>query len=369
MRQAAAGPSQRPPTIRLRSPGEVAESVPYLLGFHPADSLVLLSLRGTRSRLGLCMRADLPTPDDVRTLASHVVAKLCDDGARAAVLLVYGPEADPAGMLRPSRRDVVDACTTLLVEAGVHLRDALQVAHGRWWSYLCGDHGCCPAEGTPLPTEGLTDTSAAWAFAGRAALPDRAAVLGGLQPPCGEAAREARRVLRRVRAEQRRACSASGSAVYEDQCVEMFHHHVERYAQHPRWRVGEEAAARLAVAVRPHGVRDEVLLWATGERGEAFLRLLSDVLSRVPPPYDTAVATVYAWVVYQQGDGVLARAAVDRALASDPCYRLALLLGEALDAGTPPAALAEVGVRARLDRHRRDTGTELPGTPQRTLGP
>ena len=46
-----------------------------------------------------------------------------------------------------------------------------------------------------------------------------------------------------------------------------------------------------------------------------------------------AVCTVAAHVAWVEGDGALARAAVDRALRLAPDYRLALLLHRLVDAG------------------------------------
>lgn len=351
-------PSRRPPTVRLRAPADVVESVPYLLGFHPSDSLVLLSLR--RDNLGLCMRADLPGPGDVSALAGYAASKMREDGADAAVLVVYGPDAEQvrdtdaggeAGS-RPSRRDLVEACCGLLVESGIDVRDALQVADGRWWSYLCIEPGCCPAEGTPVAAPGSGRSAAAWAFAGRVALPDRDALVAGLEPPRGTRARELKRLIRRVRAEDRRASADGLDAAYAHACVAMFRDAVEA-CEHPRGQVDEERAVRLGLALSDTDLRDEVMLWAVGSRKEALMRLLGGVLACLPPPQDVAAATTYAWVAYQRGDGVLARAALDRALASDPVYSLAVLLADALDSGLHPSVLAEVGVRARLDRHRQ----------------
>jgi hypothetical protein len=43
--------------VRLTDPSELIAAVPHLLGFHPRDSLVVISL--DRRRLGMTLRADL----------------------------------------------------------------------------------------------------------------------------------------------------------------------------------------------------------------------------------------------------------------------------------------------------------------------
>jgi hypothetical protein len=47
--------------LRVRNPGDLIEAIPYLLGFHPRDSLVIVGLAG--ARVSITARIDL---DDLR---------------------------------------------------------------------------------------------------------------------------------------------------------------------------------------------------------------------------------------------------------------------------------------------------------------
>ena len=49
------------------------------------------------------------------------------------------------------------------------------------------------------------------------------------------------------------------------------------------------------------------------------------------------LAFLLAFVAWQSGDGALANVALDRALADDPRYSMALLLRQVIIAGAPPA--------------------------------
>src|SRR4051812_6238144 len=62
------------PVVRLTSPGEIAAAVPHLCGFLPSESLVAVSLRGERHRIGLCMRLDLPPAEVDEDVAEQVAA-------------------------------------------------------------------------------------------------------------------------------------------------------------------------------------------------------------------------------------------------------------------------------------------------------
>ena len=69
---------------------------------------------------------------------------------------------------------------------------------------------------------------------------------------------------------------------------------------------------------------------------ELGCRLWPDLTRRAQPGYAAAPASLLALTAWQAGDGAMANLALDRALADDPGYRMALLLREALAAGAPP---------------------------------
>ena len=62
------------------------------------------------------------------------------------------------------------------------------------------------------------------------------------------------------------------------------------------------------------------------------------MVRHVQPGYIAAPASLLAFTAWQTGDGALANIALDRALADQPDYSMALLLRDILDAGTPPSA-------------------------------
>ena len=70
---------------------------------------------------------------------------------------------------------------------------------------------------------------------------------------------------------------------------------------------------------------------------DAHQRLWIDVVRRAQPGHVAAPAALLAFVAWQSGDGALANVALDRALADDPGYSMALLLRQVISAGTPPS--------------------------------
>jgi hypothetical protein len=358
-------PPEAPTRVRLSDPGEVVAAVPALLGFPPRSSLVALSLRGRRARVGLCLRVDLPSGDDVARVAEQVAGHLVRDGAAATVLVLYVP-ADVGTRAGPGAGPdaaVADACVQACARAEVEVRDALRVTGGRWWSYRCGEAGCCPPEGSPVPPSAESPVTVAAVAEGRALWPDRDDAVAVLTPPeerdaarmrgvCAEAgatgAEEGDGAAGRGAA---RATGTGPSARRTAAGLRRVSGLLDRLGD-PRTTVSDAEVAAVARLLADRTVRDEVALWAPGERGARLSRLLVTVVQRVPSPYDLEAAATLACVAHQRGEGVLARAAVERALLTDPAHRLTRLVEAALDAGVPPSALKAAAGRAVSPRGR-----------------
>ncbi|MEU7171074.1 DUF4192 domain-containing protein [Micromonospora tulbaghiae] len=164
--------STEPARLSVRSPADMVAAVPYLLGFHPDDSVVVVAVRGRR--VVFAARGDLPAPGaDPGPAARHLAHVVARQDADAATVVGYGPAARVTG--------VVDAIGDALTATGVVVLDALRVTEGRWFSYLCAEPSCCPPEGTPYDPA-ASQVSAAAVFAGQVALPDRAALAAQVSP-------------------------------------------------------------------------------------------------------------------------------------------------------------------------------------------
>ena len=339
------------PVVRLTTPGEIAAAVPHLCGFVPSESVVLISLRGPRARVGLTMRFDLPPPSGEAAIANEAAERLRADGAGRTVAVVYTDQGE-GGL---PRQGVVDALRDRCRERGVDVDDALLVRDGRWVSYLCADPDCCPAEGTPLaaalssPALGLV--AAQQAVEGRAVLPSREELTASLAPPQLLAARAAAHAL----AEAEDAVAGDrlerGRRVANATALTRWRAVVSRFAD-PRAELSAQEAAALEVALEDVLVRDEVVTWALREHA-ALLGVLQALARCTPPPFDAPVCTLLAWVAYAEGNGGLANVALERVAVSRPTYSLAVLLRQALDAQVPPAQVRTLLRATRTDLRRR----------------
>jgi hypothetical protein len=333
---------QQQPTLVVRagSPAALLRLIPHLLGFVPEASLIVIGVAPPRDRIRVTLRYDLPDPpaaDLVAEIAEHALGVLSAQRLTAAVAVGYGPEA----LVAPVARELREAAW----QAPIDLREFLRVADGRYWSYVCGNEKCCPAEGVPFDATAADPAEAeALAAVGDRVLATRAAVVARVAPLGGIAAESMRQATRR--AEQhvaqllakvrrsgrlgaaRQMIAAEGLAAVGTLIV--------RYRDGGRFTSDYEIA-RITVALRDLRVRDDA--WARMDPGPsgAHQRLWIDVVRRAQPGYVAAPAALLAFVAWQSGDGALANVALDRALADDPRYSMALLLRQVITAGAPPA--------------------------------
>ncbi len=320
------------PVARLSSPGEIVAVVPALCGFVPKESLVVISLRGPRKRVGLTMRFDLEWCRDIPTAAAEAARRLRTDGATRAVLVVHSEEPDDAALAWTA---LVQAVEVTCDSARIDVTDALLVRAGRWWSYQCRAD-CCPAEGTPVdvaPTAAVQLVQAEGVLDGRAVLGSRAELVASIAPPVLVAAVSARQHLDRAVDSWLDRFAREGREGVRSHGLAVARAALDRTLCAEGLSLPE--AAELAIAVQNVHVRDEVATWAL-TRHDALLSALTQTARLVVPPDDAAVCALLGWVAYAQGDGGLANVALARALTSVPDYSLALLLSAMLQGQVPP---------------------------------
>jgi hypothetical protein len=72
-----------------------------------------------------------------------------------------------------------------------------------------------------------------------------------------------------------------------------------------------------------------------------------ELLRIAPRGFVAPIASLFASLAYERGEGALAQKALDRALADDDQYSLALLLRRVFNAGWPPESFTAM----RIDLH------------------
>lgn len=324
--------------VRVGSADDILAVVPHLLGFNPADSLVVLGIGGAHARIRLAFRYDIgdPLPDGVAAeIAEHAAMVLRRQDLPLAVLIGYGP----GQTVTP----VVDAVAPAIMAAGVALHDALRAHEGRYWSYVCGDPAHCPPEGVPFDPA-AHPAAAALAAAGLTVIGDRADLAATIAP----IADSAEPMRRAVDGARRRAGQLIEQAIAAGQVRDVYQPVADTGRKSvrlavTRYRRGGELTdhdeiAWLGFALTDLRVRDDAWARMDPAFSAAHIRMWTDLIRRLPSELVPAPAALLAFTAWQAGEGALASIAIERALESDPHYSMALLVAEALQAGLPPSA-------------------------------
>jgi hypothetical protein len=394
----AARPSLDEPIV-VRGADDLVTAVPHLVGFMPERSLVVVAVKGAgrRSRLGLVARFDLPPADQrrrrVRDASPAWVAAAAGEAAR--VILRDQPEQVVALVFDEHRggplpwRRLLDRLEEELRTDEVPVLDLLLVDGGRFWSYRCDDSDCCPGEGRVVPE--ASAVHAEFAARGSSPLASRAALRDLVAPEdhdrCSDVEATARRELAAV-GSRWADDDHPGWRAWQRESVRLLQQVAARYADGDPG-VDADEAGRLLAGLCDVTVRDVAVArftgwsrqvsdaetqpkYGAGRGGEGagqlsrldelvaevdqdatlhrlsrrlrepvLERLWLDLATSADGPLALAPLTALGLHVWSHGNGALAGAVVDRALALDPGYRLAVLLEQALLVGLRPPMLED----------------------------
>lgn len=289
--------SADPTVLRAREPGDILGAIPYLLGFHPTDSLVAAFVRDRR--VVVTARVDLAATADLEALFDQLEVVAQRVGTRAMVLVGYG---DDDG-LRELMRDLADVIPMDLI-------DVLAVSGDRWWSVCC-DGPCCPPDGRsydiashPLAAAavmaGIPATSSRQEIVDLTAGPglaDRERLTGLADDQADRVAgMSQRRRRRRMKQIVRGALVAGGPT--------------------------ETEAIEMAVLARDVMVRDEAWAMMSRARGDEHVALWRRVVSVAVWPYEAAPLGMLAIAGWVSGNGALLNCCIDRLEEVAPDYSL-----------------------------------------------
>ncbi len=320
---------ERPP-VQISSPAGLIAVVPHLLGFTPQASLVVIGVSPERGRVRLAFRYDLPDPPEATeaaAIAEHALGVLARHRITIAVVIGYGPG--------PLVTPLADAVREASSRTGVTLRDVLRVQDGRYWSYVCRDPSCCPADGVPVGTT-AHPAAQAMAAAGAEVLPDREALAATLAPVTGPDAEVMARATRRALRDVVRLAKTEGLRALDRQGLSAVQAAIAAYRNGRP--VSRSRHAWLSVVLTRLPVRDDAWARMDPAHRDAHIRLWTDLVRHVQPGYVAAPASLLAFTAWQSGNGALANIALDRALADTPGYSMAELIRQAISAGLPPSA-------------------------------
>ncbi|MET7478882.1 DUF4192 family protein [Streptomyces sp. NPDC005648] len=362
--------------VTLRTPAELADALPYLLGYRPEDSIVLVALhdRDGRGRFGGRARLGIPVGEDdwgcvARQLAQGLVTGSERRGARPEQMVAYlCQEPAPGESGRQVMERLRPLAQKLRVECGrldVPVIEALCISDGRFWSYCCSNEICCPPEGLRMGLPGTSVLAAAATYAGLQVRGTLRELRARLQPWETAAALDQEIALDAASAAlvPRILDDASRAGVAEE-TLELARSVIHRLAEAPPMSgalladlrddelLAHDEAATLILGLQDRATRDRAAEWMEGDEAAPALRLWRALARRCVGPYGEHAAaplTLAGWVAWSSGDDLEAREALAMALGADPGYLFARLLHQACNESLDPES-----IRRCLRAERRD---------------
>ena len=300
-------------TLTARNPEDVLAMVPVVLGFVPEESLVVLTFGAPHA---FHARVDLPTEArDLPGLVSALLEPAVRHGVRRVLLVAYTRDVPLAERVTAGVRAAFEG-------RSIEVLGRIAADGRRWWQLP-----------RPPREPGVPYDVSAHPFAAEAVVRglvthgSRADLSATLAPDPAAVVRVEKALAagpRSVPPGQRVAEPAWAAAL------------VRRCAA-SRTTLRAAPTARLLVGLRDIPVRDAA--WLTMSRADAreHLSFWTDVVRRTPTSHLAPPAAILGFAAWLSGHGALAWCAVDRSLAGDPDYRLALLLADGLTGAMPPS--------------------------------
>lgn len=358
--------------VTLRSPAELADALPFLMGFHPSDSIVLVALHGDEGRFGGRLRLGIPrAPHEWAPVAEQLAECLVEGSRRRGsrpdgivAFVCQDPEDGDTGRgVRDRLRPLAQLIRTSFGRLDIPVHEVLCISDGRFWSYCCPDTRCCPPEGTGLGLPGTSVMAAASAYAGiqvRGSLREMEARLEPWRGPADRAARQERALDEAAGALVPRILGGGSREQVGESTLRSARGLMDRLSRTPpappcRVEAGsagtdagddrlisDDEAAAVIIGLQDREIRDRAAQWMEGPDAEPALRLWRALARRCVGSYAEHAAaplTLAGWVAWSSGDEPTARVALGLALRLDPTYTFAQLLHQAFNEGLDPETL------------------------------
>ncbi len=317
----------------LTSANDLITAIPFLIGFHPTNSIVLISVKD--GAIGLAMRIDLPErlrSEEIDLLAHHFLR----DQSEAALLVAYMPAN------RDDGDSILISLGAGLIRNGIDIQESIVVQSNRYRSIICRDQSCCPPSGKEMPEINASEIAAEHVMAGiPMPFENISQLIETLSPDPASLALSW-------------ASEVSSFSIDDDDLdvgalrrdgVETMDLLLDDF------RMGYGITNRTLVArmigrMSDLQVRDYAMGVHSEDTYDIYFTMWREVLRFAPIGFVAPIACIVAAMAYEGGDGAMAQKALDRALDDDVHYPLAALLRRVFNAGWPPESFA--AMRAEL---------------------
>ncbi|MET3960292.1 hypothetical protein ABIE44_000226 [Marmoricola sp. OAE513] len=320
-------------TYTARTPVDLLALVPIVIGFHPEDSVVMLTFGApgpTEGRSSFQARVDLPVVEHEQRAVAGMLREVARRHEVPRVALVLYTDDDAAAS------SFADLLVPGLIHDDVTVVDVLRVD---------GEHffrvGNQDDPGTPFDL-GSHPLTAAGVLRGRVVMESREALadtLVSLDTNDTAAIEKAANDF----TDELLASGTTGESV------------TEVIGAHARWLqevlaeladsrspVTADEAGKLLILLSFDALREVAWSQLHRQNAEGYVELLRGLLRRAPEELRPGVGGLLGLAAWLAGDGALAWCALDRCLAVDPEDKLAEHVVALLESAVPPAVWAPV---------------------------
>ena len=317
----------------LNSPHDLLAAVPFMVGYHPQDSLVAMALRD--DKVVMAMRVDFPDDESIEAISKTIALHLLREKASEAIIVGYLPKSVTAS-------DPLLIVRECIAGYSIIVKECREVRGDRFRSSLCADLECCPLEGNLVPELSDSRVTAEQVAAGNP-LPflDLDEMKRSIAAtPIDKELLKAIKALAEIdyESDQVNALQREGANAINQISLAFI-----------RDGVVLDKALIALVLVRLHDlqVRDYAMGFTSEKSDDQLWDMWRWLLRIAPKGYVAPVAVIFATSSYERGDGALAQRALDRAFEDSPKYQMAKLLRRTFAAGWPPSAFTQM----RADLH------------------
>lgn len=310
-----------PRSYVARGPEDLIALVPYLLGFHPEESLVLLTFGAPTGSFHA--RTDLHDGGQERSVMVEMLcAAVRSNEVEVTAVVVFSSDAERA---RASCAELVPA----LLGAGVSVVDAIRADGSSWWSVLDDDPERHPYDLSCHPF------TAERVLAGHAAFRSRDELAGSILGNDPDDAQRVGAVADSVADELLTSGPQGALGLARTNAVWLR----DRLALATRFDqpLSVADAARVLVLVQLAPMRDVASARMRRSTAHAHVQLWRGLLRRAPVDLVPGAAALLGLAAWLDGDGALAWCAIDRCREVAPHHSLAMHLADLLQRAVPPA--------------------------------
>ena len=316
----------------LTSPHDLLAAIPFLVGYHPSDSLVLVAIKEGIVSMAMCIDYPEPESSDTYDLLAHHI-KL--DGADASLMIAYVP--DVKAELYQTGAEVLGYMAISLLKQGIEIRESIEVIGKQWRSVICEDLTCCPLAGNLLPDFESSRVAAEQVMVGRSLPFIDVSKLADSIAPLPNIGTE---FIAQV--ESWFLSDDSSDLVEKQRDGATAVVDLGQLYEQGRGNSDPDLIAQVIGRLSDIQVRDFALGIHSEETLDTYWTLWRELLRIAPVGYVAPIASIFAAVAYESGQGALAHKALDRALIDNPGYSLALLLRRVFSAGWPATAFIQM---------------------------